>query len=246
MPSSYKKRRYGYSTRNRGYQRRGLFRRRYRRRYTSVNKRSQRITKSKVRGTLIADRTYVKLKYYATVNFTTGSGIIIKDYLFRGNSLFDPDYQLGGTQPLGYDQWSAFYNRYMVFGSKIRVQFINLSSLDPLYTSVVPIGDAAALTPYNDAISELPYVRTSILSNGSGSKTVGFLNSYMRTKKIFGISGSIDPEEYGATTGTGPNQEWYWAIRAYSIPGNPLTATAFVTLTYYVRFFDRNIAMGPS
>lgn len=38
---------------------------------------------------------------------------------FRANSLFDPDYGVGGGQPMGFDQWTALYDQYVVTGSKI-------------------------------------------------------------------------------------------------------------------------------
>lgn len=43
------------------------------------------------------------------------------NYYFRANSCFDPDDSSVGHQPRGFDQWAAFYDNYVVLGSKITV-----------------------------------------------------------------------------------------------------------------------------
>jgi hypothetical protein len=68
----------------------------------------------------------------------------VADYIFRANSLFDPDRTSGGHQPLGYDQLTPSYNRYRVdkFDWKI-----SLPSTAVTYSAtVVPVNGAASLT----------------------------------------------------------------------------------------------------
>ena len=91
----------------------------------------------------IPDNTICKLKYNtrfqldpASTGIAGTSDTSLDTYIFRMNSLFDPDYttsnpvaSLGkGTpnhQPYGFDQWATFYNEYMVLGAKIDVDFYN-------------------------------------------------------------------------------------------------------------------------
>lgn len=42
-------------------------------------------------------------------------------YVFAANGLFDPNITGTGHQPLGFDQYMALYNEYIVFGSTIKV-----------------------------------------------------------------------------------------------------------------------------
>jgi len=91
----------------------------------------------------IPDNTICKLKYNTRFQLDpastgiagTGDGSL-NTYIFRLNSLFDPDYSTTnplasagkGTpnhQPYGFDQWATFYAQYMVLGAKVDVDFYN-------------------------------------------------------------------------------------------------------------------------
>lgn len=91
----------------------------------------------------IPDNTICKLKYNTRFQLDPAStGIAgtgdasLATYIFRLNSLFDPDYSTTnplasagkGTpnhQPYGFDQWATFYAQYMVLGAKVDVDFYN-------------------------------------------------------------------------------------------------------------------------
>ena len=44
-------------------------------------------------------------------------------HVFRLNSLFDPDFTGTGHQPQGYDNMALQYNRYIVYGVSIKIEF---------------------------------------------------------------------------------------------------------------------------
>lgn len=44
---------------------------------------------------------------------------VIGYYNVRANSPYDPEYNAGGGQPLGWKQWTNLYDQYVVLGSKI-------------------------------------------------------------------------------------------------------------------------------
>ena len=75
----------------------------------------------------IPDKSLVKLRYCQRCAINPAAGVT-NSYLFRANSLFDPDLTGTGHQPLGFDEWAKFYRRYCVLGSKITVQAINVST----------------------------------------------------------------------------------------------------------------------
>lgn len=60
-------------------------------------------------------------------------------YVFRCNSLYDPDYTGVGHQPMGYDEMTTLYSRSTVISSKIQVTFISPGSAVNSGTAVVGI-----------------------------------------------------------------------------------------------------------
>jgi len=72
----------------------------------------------------------VKMRYCEQILFNTGiSGAT--EYNFRANDVYDPNITGGGHQPMGFDQWMAVFNHFVVLGSKITVT--------PLYDSATTV-----------------------------------------------------------------------------------------------------------
>jgi len=69
----------------------------------------------------------VVMRYSTTVNLSNTLAGTTENYLFRTNSIFDPDFTGIGHQPLGHDQWAAFYNRYKVVRSNITCSLLKNS-----------------------------------------------------------------------------------------------------------------------
>ena len=74
----------------------------------------------------VPDRMVLRMKY--NDNFTL-SGIGGASRVFRLNSVYDPDTSFtNGHQPLGYDQWDIFYNKYRVYKAVVTLKVTNSSS----------------------------------------------------------------------------------------------------------------------
>lgn len=78
-----------------------------------------------LKTTVVPDRLIVKLPYAQQKSFVGGVPGVTVDHQFRLNSIYDPDAEVGGHQPLGHDQWNAFYNRYRVIGAHVVARFTN-------------------------------------------------------------------------------------------------------------------------
>ena len=111
-------------------------------------------------------QTMAKLRYHTRFqidpNNTALVGAIQKDgslaaHWFRLNSLNDPDYtsvtqsnNVGDRnhQPYGYDQWTAIYNSYEVFGVRMTATFFNQNTATQLSNvSGADEGDPYTITP---------------------------------------------------------------------------------------------------
>lgn len=70
-------------------------------------------------------------------SLTEGAAGLGADQVYRANSLFDPDFTGVGDQPMGYDQWSAFFGLYRVRGCRYTVEIANANT-SPCLVGVLP------------------------------------------------------------------------------------------------------------
>lgn len=192
-------------------------------------------TVSRFGTTVVPDKVILKMRYCQSIQ--RDLLLPIDEYVFRGNSLFDPDFTGGGTQPLGFDQWANFYSKYRVNGSKITVLAVNTSSANNMFISLIPSLISTGVTTTADAIST-PYSRYSFMSVlSSQPKTV--LKSYMTTGKLSGQNVRYE-DNYEAAMGANPVNVWYWIIDAQSNNGvSNLQYQIIVIITYYCTLFER-------
>ncbi len=185
----------------------------------------------------VPSRMMVTLRYsdLITVNPSAAFG----QYTFRGNSVFDPDYTSTGHQPRYFDQWSAFYQRYKVISSRIKVSVSNYSATSGVICVVVPHTDILTLTTYYGAAEQPLMKRTEqipVSTRLGGRNTV---LSKATTRQILGLSeAQLASEDYSAGVGANPLQLWYWNLGFFGATGN-ISVVIDVDLDYKVLFYDR-------
>lgn len=64
---------------------------------------------------------------------------------FRLNSVYDPDLSGTGNQPVGFDQWAAFYNKYRVLSTDVEIRLENRSTTGESLTVVYFPTDTASI-----------------------------------------------------------------------------------------------------
>lgn len=70
---------------------------------------------------------------------------VVALHQFRLNSLFDPDLTGVGTQPVGFDQYAALYEKYRVYEASYKVSFYN-GQTRPLIVGCQTCDDASTTT----------------------------------------------------------------------------------------------------
>lgn len=204
-----------------------------------------------IRPYITADQAFVKLKYNETVNMS-GTAVLSVRNVFRGNSAYDPNQTGVGRQPEGYDKWcaaSALYNRCLVYGSKITVTAMNLSTSLATHVMVIPFAKPTALGNITfSGLMTLPYARYKLITPvGTGSGSVAKVSHYMSTGKILKKGFQFDKDyshpynnNPGVDAVTPEDYQWFWhVINSADSNSNP-NATFWVQLTYYCKFFERN------
>lgn len=192
----------------------------------------------------IPDRMFLKMAYSdcITINSTVTPGA----FLFR-SSLFDPQYNVGGHQPFGFDQWVQFYKSYTVYGIGYDIECINTGTSLQAEVAVVA-KNTALLTTSMNTIYEKPFHRTAVLGVEGSGKNVRRLKGYISVAQQHGVNKSkikFD-DEFSSLMTTNPLKQAYLHIYSQAIDGTTsLNVIYRVKLTYFTQLFNR-IALGGS
>lgn len=242
----------------------GRFRRR---RYGKVRRNRNHLSKTVIRTrNAYKDTTFVKLRYSAILTFSAGNVIEplgISEYVFRGNSIFDPDFSGSGNQPYGFDQWTDIYSNYLVYGSKFTVEDVpyvsgndySSGSSDSVHqlTLYPSLTSTVTNTTYGgiqyQQLPMIPYAKNKTIVTNSSHRKDRMISHYMPTGKLEGVPTNVvsaDPN-YFAGAGTNPSATWYWHLLAAPMINNQAYyCYVKVNITYYVKFFARRPEIGMS
>lgn len=99
------------------------------------------VSVSRIPPVYAATSRRASLRYSNGVVLTGSSGAL--NYIgYRINGAFDPDISVGGHQPMGFDQYTAFFERFTVLSSRITIDVYPTSSVP----TVVGIGAIPDIT----------------------------------------------------------------------------------------------------
>lgn len=155
MGNVYFQRKFGYNSTSRGS---GGSRRRFRggrRRYR--RRRIGRALRSVQPYTLTRN-----LKSVAHFNVDAGAGTIYVNTV-NLNSAFDPTGVIGSGQPLGFDQYTALYQRCAVVKWSVKLEVCSTDNTNPIMIGFTPLVTSTGLSTY-DHYKELPGTVSTILT----------------------------------------------------------------------------------
>lgn len=187
-----------------------------------------------VRGlSLMPDRVLTTL-LYAEPNVSVVTGQPASFHIFRSNSLYDPNQTAGGHQPMGYDQWAAFYDQYIVHKARIMIDVLIFSQAG--FLSVTHSNDLTQPTNMDQAF-EMPYSKH--LSVRAIDQSRARLSMSVSLKKFMGKP-RLDYTDDAASIATDPVSTNYFIIRAQSFDNvTNMNCSVSVRIVYYAEFFDR-------
>lgn len=192
-------------------------------------------------GAFLAPRITTKLKYHDSFSINATSGIM-NDYIYRLNSIFDPDYTGGGHQPLGRDNLANLYNRYRVDKVVATIVFNKASEGVCVGHAIVGNNADTAFTNPWSAITEQAMVKYRVGSNSTaGSATRITLKRTFNLNKIVGVTMAKykADDAYSSIISTNPTEAIMLHIINVDILGSTSSTTVVsVNLTYFVEFFD--------
>lgn len=178
-------------------------------------------------------KTIAKLRYCETVRLdaTTGSSA---SYLFRANSIFDPNFTGVGHQPYGRDTYESIYNHYRVLKSRISCTFLsNGSSSTGHLVCGVAVKDDSTVELGFDTIRESKGAHYKMLADSTQKATV--TNGY-NSKKAFPNNVS----DLNSIMGTNPSEIVFFQIFTTSANNtiDPSSVDVVVTIDYTCMFWE--------
>lgn len=208
---------------------------RYRRRYKPKSTTSMFKTVSMA---TVPDRLLTKMAYsesFTLVSTTTPA------YRIFQSSLYDPRYTTGGHQPLGRDQWAAFYNHYKVHGIKYRISFINTSTTDQVDVFALPKNTANVVGTL-DTLWEKSYGKHRVLGVEGSGGAVTTISGYMSCAKTLGRTKNQWNSEkaYGSDMGNDPAQLAFLHFYSQAADGaTSVTVLGRVQLVFFCELSEK-------
>lgn len=200
-----------------------------RRRHNKLEHATLRIRRSPCPAQII-----VPLKYVSDLIQLTCTAGASATHLFNLNNVFDPDRSGVGHQPLGRDEWSAFYGVYRVLSSSITIWMKNATDNKPFRLVL----GANGITTGALGIDAGQEGRQRVKIGGHDNAIVKF-GMFTKMHDAFNIPASqyYNADAYRASTGAAPARQGVWQIYAQPFDESTQTNLDFkVEITYYVNY----------
>lgn len=154
------------------------------------------------------------------------------EYVYRANSVFDPDFTGVGGQPDGFDMWNDLYQNYRVVAVGIDVQAQSNGSAS--YSGLLAVAVTPDSAAFNSA-EELAGLRKSGASVFNNS-TVAKVKLLFHISELYGMSDAtvLSESNFGALVGANPGNQQYIHIGVESNAAAGETMV-WVKITYYTR-----------
>lgn len=155
-----------------------------------------------------------RLRYSDQISLDPLAGLKA-EYVFRANSIYDPDYTSTGHQPLGTDQLlGVAYNHYHVVSATMTIQPVNTGSgtTGAICMSLSDVNTMAALN-LNDIVED---GNTAVkLINGDNTVNPIVMKGHFNSAKYFrrGVE-----KELSGTVAANPAEQAYFILTYFAAP----------------------------
>lgn len=177
----------------------------------------------------------VKLPWVHINNMSSGGAGTATYQVYRMNSIFDPDFTGGGTQPLARDEFSTFYTNYIVTGCKMITTFrwsSQVSSTGSVVCFAFP--NELATAPSSLETKMLRYAgKWRVLQpNAGGAQQTCRVTNYFSAKKFFHIKDVDDEHQLKAAFSSSPFKQAYLVTGLQDLTGGDASSAVDVVTTF--------------
>jgi len=169
-------------------------------------------------------RTTLKYADVGVVTTTLASGFTT--YVLSANSLFDPNVEVSGHQPLRFDQLAAMFNSYRVRASTLKATFaigevaMTSSALGPWRISITKSRTNATLPGLGSDFATAAEMEGSTTGVMTTQEKLTLYNKY-----DWSDLGVNNIEEANAVVSGNPSIPFYWIISVYNQGNVAATST---------------------
>jgi hypothetical protein len=173
------------------------------------------------------DELFVTLEYTDFIAASAAANTYA--YQWRINSLFDPNYTATGSQPVGYDELAAIYNKYLVYRAEIET---TLSCADTAAVACVATPDNP---PYLNTIvlGGMPHAKVGMtVKNGPPAR----FKTVVHVHVVFGVPfiAVETDDQFSSGVATNPTNTVFWNV-AFDTMG----ATDVCSITQRIKMCTR-------
>jgi len=186
----------------------------------------------------IKPRERASLRYtdFLAISTTAGTG---NQYVYRLNSIYDPDLTGAGHQPYGHDTLAAIYNRYRVFRCSWKITIPTQQSTMPI--CVVPSNGAITAVTTSatyTASAELPYADPKVLSFGGGPPLTFSGSSYLPQLNGSTFTEYSGDDRFQAAFGVSPVEVLLLNLTLFNPAVSTISIYPTIELWYDLEVFD--------
>lgn len=183
-------------------------------------------------------RSLKTFKYAQLITFSNAT-TVGSQFVFRMNSIFDPDQSGGGHQPYGYDTAATIYARYLVRSFKYDIRFC--SAQDQNFVATIPsnggIVSVTNLATFENAV-ETPLSQFRALAYDGG-----FPVQITGEHKLNELNGSTmtrytSDDRFAAAFGANPTEIMYLYVTCYNPSSNTVIVQALCHFEYEAEVYD--------
>lgn len=176
---------------------------------------------------------------YCKDGFLASTAGALNHIVFSMNDIFDPEYAVGGHQPMGFDQMAGLYNRYIVLGSKLTVTFYDNASSHQAPAVVGACMSDDATPPYSTLTSYIEAKRGQYRTVTGGARVPIRLKCMYSPRKFWGIKDIEDHRlKIGAATVGSPEDIAKCIVWLQCTDGGNQTLSMTVVIDYLVQFTE--------
>lgn len=181
--------------------------------------RRRRYNNQRVSLNVIPKSTVKKFRYVQDISIDPVGAGVMQSYVFRANSLYDPDYEsvIVGHQPYGFDQYvPTLYNHATVLGSKITCVFsLGNPALYNAQNNIIcglSLKDSSIKQTNSELVREQGgYSTWTMISNAEAPKTKSLKYS---AKKFHGVRDVKDNQQLQCSGNNNPEEQAFFHIWA--------------------------------